>query len=68
MIVSEWMGTLGVDEDMLGAVLWARDHFLADGGVVNPSNVAARIAPVAPASRADRGFLEHNPMVSNSPR
>lgn len=61
VIVSEWMGTIGVDENMLGAVLWARDHFLADGGVMIPAKVAAMVAPVSPAQRVERGFFAAQP-------
>ena len=61
VIVSEWMGTLGVDENMLGAVLWARDHFLAEGGTMIPSKVTAMIAPVAPAQRTERSYFVNQP-------
>lgn len=61
VIVSEWMGTLGVDENMLGAVLWARDHFLNEDGRLIPAKVAAMIAPVAPAQRVERGYFSTRP-------
>lgn len=61
VIVSEWMGTLGVDENMLGAVLWARDHHLKDGGQLIPKRVTARMAPVTTSQRADIDFFGNRP-------
>jgi type I protein arginine methyltransferase len=62
VIVSEWMGTLGIDENMYGSVLWARDHFLKpDGGRVIPVSVTAMAAPVATAQRVDAAFFAENP-------
>lgn len=45
-IVSEWMGCLGVDENILGAVLIARDRWLKPGGVILPEWVRSWLAPV----------------------
>jgi precorrin-6B methylase 2 len=61
VIVSEWMGTVGVEENMLGAVLWARDHFLKPGGKLIPAKVTALLAPVATDLRADIGFFRNRP-------
>jgi protein arginine N-methyltransferase 1 len=61
VIISEWMGTIGVDENMLGAVLWARDHFLKPEGILVPQTVTAVAAPAAPAQRPDVGFFLDRP-------
>lgn len=62
VIVSEWMGTLGIDENMYGAVLWARDHFLKpDGGRIVPVSVTAMAAPVSTAQRVDAAFFAERP-------
>ena len=46
VIVSEWMGGFGVDENMLVLVLEARDLWLKPGGKMLPERVAAWMAPV----------------------
>jgi hypothetical protein len=61
LIVSEWMGSIGVDENMLGPVLWARDHFLKPDGVLVPRVVTALAAPIATALRPDVGFFLNRP-------
>lgn len=61
VIVSEWMGTIGVDENMLGAVLWARDHFLKPEGCLIPSSVTAWMAPVTTDLRSDARFFIDRP-------
>jgi len=61
IIVSEWMGSIGVDENMLGPVLWARDHFLKPDGVLIPTVVTALASPVATALRPDIGFFLNRP-------
>jgi predicted RNA methylase len=73
VIVSEWMGSIGVDENMLGAVLWARDHFLKPKGRLIPSIVTAWMAPVSTDLRPDARFfidrpydLDLNPLVEPS--
>ena len=50
LIVSEWMGAFGVDENLLGMVLLARDRWLARGGRLLPQQVSAHMAPLANAS------------------
>lgn len=45
VIVSEWMGGLGVDENMLPPVVMARNRFLAPGGKMVPGKVTAMMAP-----------------------
>ncbi len=47
VIVSEWLGVYGVDENMLAPVLIARDRWLKPGGRMIPSRVTAWIAPVS---------------------
>jgi protein arginine N-methyltransferase 1 len=47
VLVSEWLGAYGVDENMLAPVLLARDRWLKPGGVMVPSTVTAWLAPVA---------------------
>jgi protein arginine N-methyltransferase 6 len=46
VIVSEWLGCYGVDENMLAPVLAARDRWLKPGGSLIPSAVTAWAAPV----------------------
>jgi type I protein arginine methyltransferase len=46
VIVSEWMGGFGIDEDMLGPVLRVRDRWLKQNGVMLPERVTAWLAPV----------------------
>lgn len=44
VVVSEWMGTFGVDENLLPMALIARDRWLKPGGAMLPSIVSARLA------------------------
>lgn len=46
VLVSEWLGVYGVDENMLPPVVVARDRWLKPGGAVIPSVVTAWLAPV----------------------
>jgi SAM-dependent methyltransferase len=46
VIVSEWLGTFGVDENMLAPLVLARDRWLKPGGRMVPVAVTAWIAPV----------------------
>ena len=46
VLVSEWLGCYGVDENMLAPVLTARDRWLKPGGRMIPSLVTAWLAPV----------------------
>ena len=60
VIVSEWLGVYGVDENMLAPVLLARDRCLKKGGVMIPSAVTAFLAPVQhPAAERSIQFLDH---------
>ena len=45
VIISEWMGGYGVDENMLRLVLNARDLWLKPGGKMLPERVTAWMAP-----------------------
>lgn len=46
VIVSEWCGAFGVDENMLAPVLVARDRWLKPNGTLIPGVVTAWLAPV----------------------
>ncbi len=45
VIVSEWLGGYGVDENLLPVVLLARDRWLKPGGRLIPKSVTTWIAP-----------------------
>ena len=45
VIVSEWMGYFLLYESMLDSVIWARDKYLAEGGLASVS------CPIPPACR-----------------
>jgi len=45
VIISEWMGGFGVDENMLAPLVMARDRWLRPGGAIIPSRVTAFVAP-----------------------
>lgn len=47
VIISEWMGYALLYEAMLQSVLWARDKYLAPGGLLVPSVSTLVIAPVS---------------------
>jgi SAM-dependent methyltransferase len=47
VIVSEWLGSMGVNENLLHPVLIARDRWLKPGGVLVPAKVDAWLAPLA---------------------
>ena len=44
IIVSEWMGYFLLYESMLDTVLYARDHYLAPGGLILPDKCSIHIA------------------------
>ena len=46
VIVSEWLGVFGVDENMLAPLVLARDRWLKEGGRLVPATVTAWIAPL----------------------
>jgi protein arginine N-methyltransferase 3 len=47
IIVSEWMGYCLLYEAMLDSVIWARDRYLKDDGLMVPSHMNMWFAPVA---------------------
>ena len=46
VVVGEWMGCYGVDENLLPSMVVARDRWLKPGGAVVPEVVTAWLAPV----------------------
>jgi SAM-dependent methyltransferase len=46
VIVSEWLGVYGVDENLLAPVLTARDRWLKPGGRLLPDHVVSYLAPI----------------------
>ena len=62
VIVSEWMGCYGVDENLLAPVLLGRDRWLKSGGIMIPERVDAWMAPVwDSALHSDMGFWRSCP-------
>ncbi|EER26629.1 protein arginine N-methyltransferase, putative [Coccidioides posadasii C735 delta SOWgp] len=61
VIVSEWMGYCLLFEAMLDSVLFARDRYLAHGGLMVPSHATLRIAPIA-----DSDFIDEHISFWNS--
>ncbi|EEP82376.1 hypothetical protein UREG_07241 [Uncinocarpus reesii 1704] len=61
IIISEWMGYCLLFEAMLDSVLFARDRYLAPGGLMVPSHATLRIAPIA-----DPDFIDENISFWNS--
>ncbi len=61
LIVSEWLGSIGVDENLLYPVLLARDRWLKPGGVMLPAEVSAWLAPCDLATSCEAGFLRERP-------
>ncbi|KAL4897222.1 S-adenosyl-L-methionine-dependent methyltransferase [Aspergillus ambiguus] len=55
IIVSEWMGYYLLFEAMFDSVIYARDRYLAPGGLMVPSHATLRIAPFA-----DPDFVDSN--------
>lgn len=47
VLVSEWMGGFGVDENMLAPLLMARDRWLKPGGKIIPGRLTAFLAPAS---------------------
>lgn len=62
LIVSDWMGGYGVDENALPPLLVARDRYLKPGGVILPERVTAWMTPVWDSRRDhDLNFWRQNP-------
>jgi SAM-dependent methyltransferase len=62
VVVSEWMGCYGVDENLLAPVLLARDRWMDPGGWMVPARVTAFLAPAWDADLArDLGALRERP-------
>lgn len=53
VIVSEWMGGLLLMEDMLPAVLYARDRWLRPGGILLPDRAQLFLAPLDDVAGVD---------------
>jgi len=53
LLVGEWMGCYGVDENLLPSIVIARDRWLKPGGSVLPEVVAGWLAPVEDDDLAD---------------
>lgn len=49
IIISEWMGYFLLYESMLDTVLWARDKYLAEGGLLFPDKATMYIAAIEDA-------------------
>jgi len=47
IIVSEWMGYCLLFEAMFDSVIWARDRYLAPGGLMVPSHATLQISPIS---------------------
>lgn len=61
VLVSEWLGSIGVDENLLAPVLLARDRWLKPGGALVPSRVTAWAAPAHVPIRPDVAFFRARP-------
>lgn len=46
VLISEWMGGFGVDENMLAPLVMARDRWVRPGGKIIPGRVTAMLAPM----------------------
>ncbi|MBI3950711.1 MAG: methyltransferase domain-containing protein [Acidobacteria bacterium] len=62
VIISEWMGPYGVDENLLPSVLIARDRWLKPGGKMLPERVTAWMAPAWDSELArEMSFFQARP-------
>lgn len=62
VIVSEWMGGFGVDENILPVVVIARDRWLKPGGTIIPGTVTAFLAPASiPSFDTDLAYWRTQP-------
>lgn len=53
VLISEWMGGFGVDENLVDPIVLARDRWLKAGGAMVPDTVTVWMAPVWDASLCD---------------
>ena len=62
VILSEWLGVYGVNENLLTPLLTARDRWLKPGGRMLPDRVTVWLAPVSnPDLEQDRNFWLNRP-------
>lgn len=61
LIVSEWLGTLGVDENLLPMVIYARDRWLKPDGKLIPAELTTWMAPVQLPMRVESGYFKGSP-------
>ncbi len=47
IIISEWMGYFLLYESMLDTVIYARDHYLAEGGLLLPDHCSLHLVALA---------------------
>ena len=59
VIVGEWMGCYGVDENLLSPLLVARDRWLKPGGRLLPETLSAWLAPVEDTRLAEEMDFWH---------
>ena len=58
IIISEWMGYFLLRESMLDSVIYARDHYLREGGALYPSHAKMYWCPVALHADRDAKLAE----------
>jgi protein arginine N-methyltransferase 1 len=69
IIVSEWMGYLLLFEGMFDSVLWARDKYLAPGGMLFPDRAVIKLAGLDDLKfNADKRQLYRNQFQCNLSR
>jgi len=62
VLVSEWLGPFGIDENLLHPLLTTRDRWLKSGGKMLPERVTAWMAPAYdPALDSDMFFWQSRP-------
>ncbi|CUS23840.1 LAQU0S12e01222g1_1 [Lachancea quebecensis] len=53
IIISEWMGYFLLYESMLDTVLWARDNYLVEGGLIFPDKCSIHVAGIEDSQYKD---------------
>jgi SAM-dependent methyltransferase len=61
VIVSEWLGSIGINENLLLPVLLARDRWLKPGGAMIPAVVTAWAAPAGLSLLPDATWFKERP-------